>query len=522
MTQHSLLLTADQQHSLKLINATKRVAVIVIKWKYPFFTKLEHFHKPKDAALIGIFAEQMRLKIHLEVEQHFDMIFWYKTDYTDFEHVYVDSNGIELPEARKLLERIASIISPQKLRLLDTEEYMIDFVCKLRKELDIPGPFEEDLTRLRDKAELKDIIHENGIPTAKYDTVNFGELDWDDVDSKVEDVFKQIGVFPMFRKPTTGCGSGGGGRIDSKAELAAWLRQELSDGQTSTYLVEERLAGRQFTAVVSLLPNGQWKPIYILHTDGIPVAEALNKGLFPKSTYLVEERLAGRQFTAVVSLLPNGQWKPIYILHTDGIPVAEALNKGIPIPFIGRRFEDFEDEFPEMKKFMGSAIETLKPPHPHVFCVQGFQLKSGTPSYMFMECGYRQNGARGTGLSYGASGVSLETALIQCHLDENYEADPDPNRPKTYEAHIWWPFKKGVLRSHNALPARSPVTSKVELNWNVPSKTRLCVAQSVAHFVVWARIRNADSDSLEEDLQWLMTNWRPDILLDKEEEFQQG
>ncbi|KAI1703282.1 hypothetical protein DdX_15017 [Ditylenchus destructor] len=477
MTQHTLLLSADQQQSLKLINATKRVTVIVVKWKYPFFTKLENFHKPKDAALIGIFAEQMRLKIHLEAEQHFDMIFWYKTDYTDFEHVYVDSNGIELPEARNLMERIASIISPSKLRVLDTEEYMIDFVCKLRKELAIPGPFEEDLTRLRDKAILKDIIYKNGIPTAKYDTVNFGELDWDDVDSKTEDVYKQIGVFPMFRKPTSGCGSGGGGRIDSKAELAAWIRQELSDGQTSTYLIEERLAGRQFTAVVCLLPNGQWRPIYIL--------------------------------------------------HTDGIPVAEALNKGIPIPFIGRRFEDFEDDFPEMEKFVGSAIETLKPPHPHVFCVQGFQvnnfqLKSGTPSYMFMECGYRQNGARGTGLSYGASGVSLETALIQCHLDENYEADPDPNRPKTYEAHLWWPFKKGVLRSHNALPARSPVTSKVEFNWNVPSKTRLCVAQSVAHFVVWARIRNADSDTLEEDLQWLMTNWRPDIILDKEEEFQKG
>lgn len=53
------------------------------------------------------------------------------------------------------------------------------------------------------------------------------------------------------------------------------------------------------------------------------------------------------------------------------------LQIGTPIPFVGRRFEDWEDEFPNLLHFVGLVIEALKPPHPHIFSVQGIQVRLG-------------------------------------------------------------------------------------------------------------------------------------------------
>jgi hypothetical protein len=47
---------------------------------------------------------------------------------------------------------------------------------------------------------------------------------------------------------------------------------------------------------------------------------------------------------------------------------------GLPIPFIAERLEDCEEEFPDLLEFTGNVIDKLNPPHPHVFCVQGFQV----------------------------------------------------------------------------------------------------------------------------------------------------
>lgn len=51
------------------------------------------------------------------------------------------------------------------------------------------------------------------------------------------------------------------------------------------------------------------------------------------------------------------------------------LPTGTPIPFVGRRFEDWEDEFPNLLRFIGLVVDALKPPHPHLFSVQGFQVR---------------------------------------------------------------------------------------------------------------------------------------------------
>uniref|UniRef100_A0A915ELL1 Uncharacterized protein n=1 Tax=Ditylenchus dipsaci TaxID=166011 RepID=A0A915ELL1_9BILA len=128
-----------QLNTLEELNASKRVVVILIKWKYPFFTELQNFQKPRDTGLVGIFAEQTKAQMFEGFEKHFDLIFWYKADYTLFEGVYCDLNTIFVPEVTDLVQKISKKISINKLKLLDTEELMIDFLCQLRKDFRIAG-----------------------------------------------------------------------------------------------------------------------------------------------------------------------------------------------------------------------------------------------------------------------------------------------------------------------------------------------------------------------------------------------
>lgn len=56
----------------------------------------------------------------------------------------------------------------------------------------------------------------------------------------------------------------------------------------------------------------------------------------------------------------------------------------------------------------------------------------------------------------------METALISCHMNTAYQAEPDPQWSRLAEGILWYPFKKGVLRSQNTLP-REELTSEVEV-----------------------------------------------------------
>lgn len=71
-------LTANDLDELRRLGDSKRVVVVVLKWRYPFFTKLENFRKVEDAGLVGIFAEQIRPKLFHGYEQHFDRTLWFK------------------------------------------------------------------------------------------------------------------------------------------------------------------------------------------------------------------------------------------------------------------------------------------------------------------------------------------------------------------------------------------------------------------------------------------------------------
>ncbi|KAH7700441.1 hypothetical protein AAVH_32440 [Aphelenchoides avenae] len=338
---------------------------------------------------------------------------------------------------------------------------MLDVVCKLRAQHAIPGPTGDQLEHLRNKAVLKTLVKSKGIPTAKFCILEFPLTS--DIPSAVAKINREIGVFPLFRKPVSGCGGGGGGRIENEEELRRWLNDEEQSGN--------------------------------------------------KMIYLVEECLSGREFWASLCLLTNGEWRPLFNLHCGETTVREYLESGRPIPFVARRFEEWEDEFPNLLAFVDKVVKAIQAPHPHLLCIQGFQVQAGTDSYLFTECGYRQNGARGSGASYAACGVAQETALLSCHSDPAYRADADPKWPRIKQFSLWWPYREGVLRSHNPLPTDN-LSSTVELNWMVEPGTKLCKAQSFAHFIANTCITNKDWDAGMRDMEWIAANWSPDVIVE--------
>jgi hypothetical protein len=80
------------------------------------------------------------------------------------------------------------------------------------------------------------------------------------------------------------------------------------------------------------------------------------------------------EFSAAVCLLDDGTWRPMYISYNGEKTVVDALKAGDPLPFHGERFEDCREMFPNMEVFVDKVIKAYKPPHPHLLCIQGFQV----------------------------------------------------------------------------------------------------------------------------------------------------
>uniref|UniRef100_A0A7E4VKI8 ATP-grasp domain-containing protein n=1 Tax=Panagrellus redivivus TaxID=6233 RepID=A0A7E4VKI8_PANRE len=444
--------------------SSKRVIGVVVKWKYPFFTELQNLQKPKDAALVGIFGEPLKQKIPDHVLQFFDVVVWFEADYAKFESVYTDANCITLPEIEPYISKIVEIAGPEKIQIFETEEFLIEPICQVREKFNIPGPRSSDLLYLRDKAILKALAEEKQLPTMKYALFTPSEVTPEAVEAKIQEILTRVQTFPMFRKPTNGCGSGGGGQLNSEAELREFVKTEVSKHESEAkYLIEECIESEDIA-----------------------------------------------EFWACAVLLADGTIKPYYIiLCKRGMTNVDHLKTGYPMRFYGATYESVETEFPNLSQFVLNVTTKLNPPKPHVFCVQGFQKHFGSPDYLLTEVAYRINGGRGTPVGYYGAGISPETALIACHIDPDYKVEPDPARPRFHRMYLWYPQVAGTLVEQNGLPEGHPVTSRVDFAWAIPVGTKCTTAASFAHFALTLTIDHDDADVLERDVTWLEENWRP-------------
>uniref|UniRef100_A0AC35GSR4 ATP-grasp domain-containing protein n=1 Tax=Panagrolaimus sp. PS1159 TaxID=55785 RepID=A0AC35GSR4_9BILA len=383
-----------------------------------------------------------------------------RADYTGYENINSDILTVprKVPELDTFLSQALKVIPIKKIDLIEGEEIMTTTICHFRKKFGLEGPRFEDLDHLRNKTLEKIVAEKNGVPTAKFAIVDFKKLQ--NTENAAMQIYKKIGGFPMFRKAVYGVGCSECGYIRDEKELKEWLDENVKA---------------------------------------------------KSEMHLVEEVCRGREFTACVALLSDGTWKPLYISYNGEMTVNDNIKSCKPLPFHGDRFEDCENEFPNIKKFCDKVIKAFNPPFPHLLAIQGFQLDIGQDGYYLTEMTYRIIGRRDTMLSYMYSGVSQETALLSLHLDPNYKAEPDPNKPKFFERHVWYPWKEGTLKSHRGVDKLAPITSKLLYNWLVQPGTKLHNAIDAGHFIVSITLQNYNKDKLLADVEWLMANWRPDV-----------
>ena len=103
------------------------------------------------------------------------------------------------------------------------------------------------------------------------------------IDAEVANILHRIPSFPMFRKPVSGCGSGGGGRINDRDELETFIKDEINRrGEQNIYLIEECISGKdvaEFWVSCVLLADGSCKPfLNIVFKRGMTNSEHLKTG----------------------------------------------------------------------------------------------------------------------------------------------------------------------------------------------------------------------------------------------------
>jgi len=518
----------------------KRVLLCVLKCRYPFLTRLENFQKPSDVLVVGIFAEWIRSQLFPGSSAYIDSALYFpstlNSSNVSFESpVAVDpsSNGDDrhrgmAAEIEKLVADVLAAVSEggPEVRLLEGEESVRSIVAEMREKFNIPGEFafmffldmnEKDKTgthnglsglilaelhRLGDNLAVKTILKSHSLPTTAFHRLHFTS----DIASSSAHVRKSaeevastveltLPTYPIHAKPVRpamlGAERDWGKRIDNRAELVSYISER-----------ESRKGG----------------------------------------DYLLEEHLTGRKFWVHVCLLPNGDWRPLLIVHCGEQPVnaAETLRDGDPIAFYAGHFDQLErrGQFPRLREFIGRVIAAIQPQHPHLFTVRGVQLEPRTDRYRLTKCGYLLNAAVGASLSYTASGVSTETALLSAHLDVGYTAAPHHlwamrAECRIFECLICWPHMNGRLVSrnvfdHTAVPEdfssvvevgsagmsswRQWMSADIQFTWYADAGAKLRQDSTFAHFLVSARLVNHDSyASCVRDVRWLMRSWRPNV-----------
>ncbi len=101
-------------------------------------------------------------------------------------------------------------------RLLGTLEHLQDPLAMVRDRLGIPGMGASAAANFRDKARMKTVLREAGVPCARHRLLTAPEDAWAFV--------RQVG-FPIVMKPPAGAGAKATGRIDDEAALRAALER---------------------------------------------------------------------------------------------------------------------------------------------------------------------------------------------------------------------------------------------------------------------------------------------------------
>ncbi|KAK0422221.1 hypothetical protein QR680_007440 [Steinernema hermaphroditum] len=453
------VLTSADKEALTTLSKTKKRIAIIVKRERDFFRHLPDVerNRPRDIALVAFVPEESKPNISPEVGRCFDWIIFYDDNYNYF-YGAKSLNEIKLPCLHVFGDELVKIVPKDKILLIHSEETSMTEVTRVREKHGLQGPTMADIDPLRCKELVYQKACEAGIPMAKSVYIDF--VHRVDKANILKEIMNSIEHFPMIAKRTMMTGGLGIAKIDSEEELNHWVDDQLKEKNNTPYLIQEFIKGREFTITNVLLQNGEFKPLAIRYGGTAGYRECIATG------------------------------KPIVSI----IDEFYKLNNGA---------------FPKIYEFTKKVIDTFKPRPPHVLNIQGFQVGS---SYFFNELGYRPAAERVNTTLYATTGYNQYTALIMSHLDPNYVPKPSSDWKPLIWTGFWYPFRKGILASHNDVPKKPQIHGTVQAEWYYPVGKRLEYANSILDMTVALTLVSATTEERDADIKWISENWAPHMV----------
>ncbi|KAK0409750.1 hypothetical protein QR680_004732 [Steinernema hermaphroditum] len=453
------VLTSSDKEALATFAKTKKKIAIIVKRKRDFFRHLPDLtiNRPTDIALVAFVPDESKPNIRPEVAKCFDWIIYYD-DTDNYFYGAKSLDEIKLPNLHVFGDELVEVVPKDKILLIHSEETSMTEVARVRERHGLEGPKIADIDPIR----RKDLVYQRaraaGIPIAKTVCIDFAHRR--DKEAIIEEITETIGDFPMFAKRVMLTGGLGMAKIDNEEGLECWLDGQLKERHTTPYVIQEFINAREFTIVTVLLQNGEFKPLAIKYVGTENHHECIKTG------------------------------KPI-------------------VSVIDEFYKLNNSTFPKIYEFTKKVIETFKPRPPHILNIQGFQIGD---RYLLSELAYRPGAERINTTLYATTGYNHYTALILSHLDPNYVPRPDPEWKARILTGFWYPFREGILASHNDLPKKPQIHGTVEAEWYISPGKRLQDAKSILDMTVGLTLESATEEERDADIKWISENWAPHMV----------
>ncbi|KAK0409751.1 hypothetical protein QR680_004733 [Steinernema hermaphroditum] len=445
----------EERDCIRRLAATKKRLFVVIRRSPEFFSCLKDFQKPENAGLIAFVPEVVRPSMTEYIRSCFDLIVFYNQEKNTFYGVE-NFDDVKIPDKDRFGDELLEIVRDRsKIELLLTEESSNREVARLGERLGVRCVGIQDVARLHDKELMLATVKQYGVPTARSITLDLVEPF--DTESVLKVMKEAVGGYPVFIRPTAMAGGCGTATIRNRRQMKRWL--EDNKGKDKTCLIEEFIVGREFLAVVCLLEDGTFEPLVLRYLE------------YGKS----------------------------YDMH---------IKTGDPLLIQVDTFENVESAFPNMKSFVADAIDSLNPPRPHIFTIQGFQRRPYSDEYVFVECSYRPAGGRTNSVCHKVCGVCQETALLMSHMDPSYRPVVKSMKPND-EIYLWFPCQDGLLEKYTELPSKENISSGITAKWQKPLGELMKKATVINHQLLFMIVRNDDPNQLLMDAKWIAANWKP-------------